>query len=341
MQRYPMFVTRKLAMILVLLLAAMIAAPASGAPAKKKTSAKAAPKAKAAAPQAPTIAPTLADVSYGKHPKQVLHFWKAQSDQPTPVLFFIHGGGWMNGNRMSGLAAMLPDFLKQGISVVSVEYRFIPEATADGETPPVRGPPHDAARALQFVRSKAAEWNIDKERIGASGGSAGACTSLWLAFHDDLADPKSADPIARESTRLWCAAVSAPQTTLDPQQMKEWTPNSRYGGHAFGFKGDPVKKVSQFDDFLAGREKILSWIAEYSPYALVTVDDPPIYMIFSTPPALGQEQKDPTHTANFGVKLQEKCQSAGVACEVVYPGAPGVKHPKVQDYLIEKLKAAK
>ena len=52
--------------------------------------------------------------------------------------------------------------------------------------------------------------------------------------------------------------------------MKEWTPNSSYGGHAFGFKGDPAKKISQFDEFLAKRDTILPWIAEYSPYALVT-----------------------------------------------------------------------
>ncbi|MCR4414937.1 MAG: alpha/beta hydrolase, partial [Thermoguttaceae bacterium] len=63
------------------------------------------------------------------------------------------------------------------------------------------------------------------------------------------------------------------------------------------------------------------------------------YMIYSTPPALGQDQKDPTHSANFGVKLQEKLQSVGVECELVYPGAPNVKHPQVHDYLIEKLKA--
>ena len=159
----------------------------------------------------------------------------------------------MNGGRLSGLSGMLPAFLKAGISVVSVEYRFIPEATADGVVPPVQGPLHDAARALQLVRSKAAEWNIDKARIGASGGSAGACTSLWLAFHPDLADPKNSDPVARESTRLWCAAVSGPQTTLDPQQMKEWTPNSTYGGHAFG--------LSPFAEFLAKRDTILPWIA--------------------------------------------------------------------------------
>lgn len=291
--------------------------------------------------EAYAIAPTLKDVPYGKHPKQVLHFWKAESAKPTPLLFFIHGGGWSGGNRSSGLAQMLPEMLKNGISVVSVEYRFINEATKDGEVPPVKGPLSDAARALQFVRSKAAEWNIDKARIGASGGSAGACSSLWLAFHPDLADPKSADPVARESTRLWCAAVNGAQTTLDPQQMREWTPNSRYGGHAFGFAGNKEKKQSQFEEFFANREKILPWIAEYSPYALVSQDAPPVFLNYGTPPALGQEQKDPTHTSNFGVKLQEHCKSLGAPCILYYPGAPDAKYTSAMAYLLETLKAPK
>lgn len=290
----------------------------------------------AANPQLPE--PTVFNAAYGPHPKQVLHFWKAESDKPTPVLLFIHGGGWMNGGRLSGLNNMLIPLLQEGISVASVEYRFIPEATADCEVPPVKGPLHDAAHALQFVRSKAAEWNIDKQRIAASGGSAGACSSLWLAFHDDLADPDNDDPVRRESTRLYAAAVSGAQTTLDPKQMKEWTPNSRYGGHAFGFTGDPANRISQFDEFLAKRDTILPWIAEYSPYALVSSDDPPVYLFFNAPPALGQEQPDPTHTSNFGVKLQEHCLANNVACELVYPDAPSVKHNTVLDYLIAKLK---
>ena len=305
----------------------------------KAEPAKKAP-AKTAAPVVAIQTPTMSDVAYGKHPKQVLHFWKAESNKPTPLLFYIHGGGWQAGNRTSGLAGMLPEFLKSGVSVVSIEYRFIQEAIADGVKPPVKAPLHDAARALQFVRSKAGEWNIDKVRIGASGGSAGACSSLWLAFHNDLADPQSEDPIARESTRLYCAAVSGAQTTLDPKQMKEWTPNSNYGSHAFGiFKKVDGKDVRDFDAFLAQRDQIMPWIEEYSPYALVTSDDPPIHLFYSAPPALGQDQKDPTHTANFGVKLQEKLRSVSVPCELVYPGAPDVKHPRVQDYLIEKLNA--
>ncbi|HRQ89873.1 MAG TPA: DUF1080 domain-containing protein, partial [Bacteroidia bacterium] len=278
--------------------------------------------------------PTHYDVAYGPHPKQTMHFWKAESTEPTPVLLFIHGGGWTAGGRLSGLSGMLPALLERGISVASVEYRFINEATADGIEPPVRGPLHDAARALQLLRSKAGEWGIDKTRIGASGGSAGACTSLWLAFHDDLADPKSDDPVARESTRLAFAAVTGAQTTLDPAQMKEWTPNSRYGAHAFGIGANAEKKTTAFDEFLARRDEILPWIAEYSPYALVSKDDSPVYLYYSAPPALGQEEKDPTHTANFGVKLQEHCEANGVKCELAYPGAPGNPAPTVLDAIL-------
>jgi hypothetical protein len=138
--------------------------------------------------------------------------------------------------------------------------------------------------------------------------------------------------------------VNGAQTTLDPQQMKEWTPNSRYGGHAFGFMPDPKDlrtRDTQFALFLTNRESVLPWIKEYSPFEHVSANDPPIYMIYGTPPALGQDEKDPTHTANFGVKLQEKLQSVKVPCELVYPGAPDVKHAQIPDFLIETLQAKK
>ncbi len=135
--------------------------------------------------------------------------------------------------------------------------------------------------------------------------------------------------------------MTGAQTSLDPKQLKEWTPNSRYGGHAFGFMDpkDLKSRDTQFDKFLAAREELLPWIKEYSPYELVSADDPPVYLHYSAAPALGKEQKDPTHTANYGVKLQEKLRSVGVECELVYPGAPDVKHEQAYLYLIDKLKA--
>jgi len=284
--------------------------------------------------------PTAIDVAYGPHPKQKLHFWKtprASAEKPAPLLFFIHGGGWQGGDRFSGLSAMLPKMLESGVSVASVEYRFISEALAEKIDPPVDAPLSDAARALQTVRSRAAEWQLDPRRVAASGGSAGACSSLWLAFHDDMADPASADPVSRQSTRLLAAAVTGAQTTLDPAQMKEWTPNSRYGGHAFGFMPSPEKRDTQFAEFLAARDRLLPVINRYSPYALVTADDPPIYMAYGAPPALGQEEKDPTHSANFGLKLKERLDAAGVPCELVYPGAANVSHATVTEYLLDVL----
>ena len=281
--------------------------------------------------------PTFRAVAYGPHPKQVMDLWQAASDKPAPLAVHIHGGGWNGGSHIA--PGYLDQLLKAGISVASIEYRFIAEAVADGVVPPVKAPLHDAARAVQFLRSKAGEWNLRKDRVGAWGGSAGACSSLWLAFHKDLADPASGDPVARESSRLQCVATSGAQTTLDPAQMKEWTPNSSYGAHAFGIKALPGEKKTSFEAFLEQRENILAWIAEYSPYALASADAPPVYMFFGSAPALGQEQKDPTHTANFGVKLQERLKELNVESELVYPGAPEVKHASIHEFLIERLGA--
>lgn len=292
------------------------------------------PQNKASNPSVP--APTLSNVAYGDHDRHVLDFWKAESDVPTPLVFVIHGGGWVGGTKERvGRFVNVEQALKAGISVAAINYRLVPQAQEAGVEPPVKAPLHDAARALQFVRSKASQWNIDKKRIAANGGSAGACSSLWLAFHDDLADPDSDDPIARESTRLFGAAVIGAQTTLDPKQMKAWTPNSKYGGHAFG-----VPRGKGFAQFLADREKLLPWISEYSPYALVSSDDPPVYLSYSAKPCIGEPQKDPTHTSNFGVKLQERCRDIGVKCQLVYPGAPDVKYMTATDYLVAILKSS-
>jgi acetyl esterase/lipase len=274
--------------------------------------------------------PTLSNVSYGPHNRNVLDFWKADSDKPTPLVFVVHGGGW-GGNSKEAIDSFVDTapLLEAGISVVAINYRYLKQA---GElSPPVKAPLMDAARALQFVRSKAEEWNIDKSRIVGTGGSAGACTCLWLAYHDDLADPESEDPIARESTRLHRVAATRAQTTLDPQQMKEWIPNSNYGNRAFAKK--------DFAEFLADREKILPWIEEYSPYSLLSSDDAPTYLFYPIPPAIGKPERDPTHSATFGIKLQEHCKEIGVPCELFYPGAPDIVHSTPTEYLISALSA--
>jgi acetyl esterase/lipase len=324
-------VYRTLALGLVLLLAAPTL---SQEPTKKKAKPKAPPE---------RPAPTVADFAYATDsPRQKFDFWQAKSDRPTPLVLLIHGGGWVNGDKTSYGTAAIQPYLDAKISVAAVNYRFILQAMEDKVEPPVKGCLHDAARALQTLRSKAKEWNLDPARVGATGGSAGACTSLWLALHDDLADPKSDDPVARQSSRLSCAAVSGAQTSLDPKELREWIPNSIYGGHAFGFAAPGRARPQEFELLIANREKVLPWIKEYSPIELVSKDDPPIYLDYpnqKSPPKVGQVEADPTHSAMYGVKLAEKLHSTGIEAIVSYPGQKDEKYGSIQKFLIEKLTA--
>ncbi len=267
------------------------------------------------------------NVPYGTHPRQVLDFYQAKSDKPTPVVFYIHGGGWRNGDKKTNPKP----FLAKGISVAAINYRYVQQGVEEMVVPPVKAPLEDAARALQFVRSKAKEWNIDKTRIGATGGSAGGCSSLWLAFHDDMAEPTSKDPVARESTRLYCAAVNAAQTSLDPKELREWMPNYGYGAHAFG--------LPNFQSLIDNREKVLKWIKEYSPIELVTKDDPPIALFYTGDKdvKVGDSPKDPTHSVILGMKLEERLKATGVEVILVYPGRPSEKYKNSTDYLIDRL----
>jgi acetyl esterase/lipase len=277
--------------------------------------------------------PTVANLAYGKHERQVLDFWKAKSDKPTPLVLYIHGGGWRGGDKSSLSGAAIQQYLDAGISMAAINYRYVQQAAELKIEPPVKAPLEDAARALQLIRSKAGEWNLDKKRVGATGGSAGGCSSLWLAFHDDLADPKSDDPVAREPTRLYCAAVNGAQTSLDPKELREWMPNYTYGAHAFGF--------ANFDAFHDGREKVLKWLKEYSPIEHVSKDDPPIFMDYPSqkvPPVVGEKQADPTHSAVLGLKLAEKLKAAGVEGILVYPGQPHPKYKNAAEFLIDRLK---
>jgi acetyl esterase/lipase len=253
----------------------------------------------------------------------------------------IHGGGWVNGDK-SGYRGAVRRYLDAGISVVAINYRFVTEADKKGVTPPVRWPIEDACRAIQFVRSKAKDWNIDAKRIAATGSSAGGCSSLWLAFHDDLADPKSDDPVARQSTRLYCVAVAGAQTTLDPKILREWMPNARYGGHAFGIR-TAQNRDGAFQRFLDARPKLLSWIEEYSPLAHVSKDDPPVFLEYPAqkkPPVKGEPQDDPTHSALLGLLLVERLRSARVEHILVYPGHPHEKYRTSADFLIDRLIAS-
>jgi acetyl esterase/lipase len=273
----------------------------------------------------PTPGPTLRCVPYGSHWQQVLDFYRAPAEGPTPLLVQIHGGGWQALDKANTLG-LHDRMLDAGISFASINYRFIRESVAEKLFPPVRGPLQDAARAVQFLRYHADYFGIEADRIGAVGGSAGGCSSVWLALHADMANPGSPNPIERESTRLWCAGGVDPQTSLDPAQMREWIPDIAYGAHAFGIfpEEDEPDKAAAFERFLAARPALLGYIREYSPYEHARGDAPPIYC--SNPKRgltpMPDEKGWPTHAPQFGSGLKRRLDELGGECYHHYKGGP-------------------
>lgn len=290
------------------------------------------------------LLPSHADVPYGPHFRQTLDLWLAKSTTPAPVVVYIHGGGWNAGDKSDIHQHLdVKRLLDAGISVASVNYRFIRDAQAESVHPPVEWPLHDTARALQLLRSRAGEWGLDAQRIGATGVSAGGCAALWLGLHDDLAKQDGKDPVARESTRLSAVAVKAPQTTLDPQLMLEWMPGSNYGGHAFGLQKPGMSRPEAFPPFLEARASLLPLIQEYSPLHHLGSGDPPLLLYYPRqndigPVKKGATQSDPTHSALFGALMEEPAKAAGVSLQLLYPGGPKTEDDSIEAFLIRHLK---
>jgi acetyl esterase/lipase len=248
-------------------------------------------------------APDVSNEKYGPHERNVLDLWKAKADAPTPLVVFIHGGGFRAGDKSNVSPFLLEHCLKAGISVAAINYRFSQHA-------PFPAPMLDGARAVQFLRNRAKDWNLDPKRVAATGGSAGAGISLWLAFKDDLADPKSKDPVERESTRLSCAGVFGAQSSYDPRWIK-----TVVGGRAHEHPA-----LLPFYGLKAGEEdtpKAHKLYEQAAPINFVSADDPPVWLFYNEPKGPLPEGAKPgqgIHHPNFGVELKKKLDPLKIEC---------------------------
>lgn len=272
---------------------------------------------------------TQGDVSYGADEKQAIDFWQAKGEGPRPLVVYIHGGGWIGGDKVRAKRDVQP-FLSEGISYASVNYRLSGQAS-------LPAPVMDAARAIQFIRSKAAEWNIRKDRIALTGGSAGACTSMWLLCHDDLADPESDDPVSRESTRVTAAAVAGGQTSIDPKQIEPWLgPNVLKHAMINMAVGEKTIKGA-----IENYEQHKDLYVEFSPFNHLTKDDPPLLMTYTSNMKLpSQSAGHGIHHPVYGVKMKARADELGHECHLLIPGVSQSKDYKsINQFLIEKLLA--
>ena len=245
--------------------------------------------------------PSYADVRYGRYERNVLDFWKAESSTQTPVLVYFHGGGFRGGDKKRYNPFFLQSCMASGISFAAANYRLSAQAEYPAQM-------HDSARAIQYLRSKAKQWNIDTNRIAAFGGSAGSGISLWLAFHDDLADPQSDDPMALQSSRLSCALAMQMQCTYDPREIKKIIPGNAYDvlplKQLFGLPDDWDWDKDEISETLSARLK------DASPITHLTKDDPPAFLYHRK----AQERPGNIHHANFGRYLKRAMDKLGVEC---------------------------
>ena len=257
----------------------------------------------ASRPVVPLPTPTMRDVRYGPHERNVLDLWQAPSAKPTPLVIYIHGGGFRQGDKSTLWPRLLSECLKSGISVAAINYRFSQQA-------PFPAPFMDSARAVQFLRLNADKWNLDPKRFGATGGSAGAGMSLWLGFHEDMADAKSADPVLRQSTRLTCVAVQQAQTSYDPRVIRQWinAPAAEHPAVAqlYGLKPDELDTPKAHRMYVAA-----------SPINFLTADDPPVFLYYSgssAPPAPDAPAGIGIHHPKFGQVLKERMDALKIEC---------------------------
>lgn len=194
-------------------------------------------------------------------------------------------------------------------------------------------PVHDAARALQYLRSRAEELGIDKSRIAATGASAGGSTALWLATHDDLADPNSKDLVLRESTRLSAAWVLSAQTTIDPMTIKEWfgeilvTHPMIHSAAGFQNREEMVTQYSTKADLYR----------EFSPITHLSADDPPILLTYY---GTSVQTNSGIHHAIFGLRFKEQAKQVGAQCLLDLPQEKALSDltPNWREFIVEKLK---
>jgi hypothetical protein len=259
--------------------------------------------------QAARLEPTHADVRYGEHERHVLDLYLAKSDKPTPLVLYIHGGGFQGGDKRTLDPREGQSFLDDGYSIAAINYRLT-------STAPAPAAYLDCGRALQFLRHHAQKWNLDPQLVASTGGSAGAGTSLWLAFHDDLAKPDSHDPIARQSTRLVCVAVRNGQSSYDPRfAEKIGIPRPNFERHSFFHPFYNITK-EQIDSPLAYERYEMA-----APITYLSKDDPPALMMYSYP---NEEVTKETslglivHHPKFGIALKEQMGKLGIECIVQY-----------------------
>lgn len=224
------------------------------------------------------------DVTYGTFNNIPVHLdvWKnTEAKTPAPTLMYIHGGGWVIGDKTGADTLILP-YLQLGWNVVNVEYRMAGASLAPAAV-------QDARCALRWIERNASTYNIDTTRIVASGHSAGGHLALMMGMLPEDTDLDSACP---GSEPMKIAAVVNWYGITDVKDILDGPDKQTYAAMWIG--------VQPFKDELA---------THLSPLTYIRPDLPPIITIHG--------DHDPTVAYSQAVRLRDALTKAGDKNELV------------------------
>lgn len=209
---------------------------------------------------------------------------------PLPTVLVVHGGGWRAGSKLHWIRHARK-LVKHGFVVVAINYRHAPSSKFPAQV-------HDVKQAVRFMRKNAERYNIDPDRIGAYGYSAGAHLVSMLGTTDEEDGLEGTVPEGYSEfldTRIRCVVAGGAPTEFD------WLgENSRALGY---WLGDGVTINNNPELFESAY-----------PTTYISADDPPFYFYHGT-----SDMVVPLKAARV---MHEKLEAAGVNSQFVeYEGS--------------------
>ena len=196
--------------------------------------------------------PEGAPGALGNEPKDVptLTVRKVESSNPTGALIICPGGGY-GGLAMDHEGKQIVQWANSmGLTAVLCDYRH----RGKGYGHPA--PSQDALRAVRLVRAKASEWNIDPNKIGIMGFSAGGHLVSTVITQFDPGSKESTDTVARESSRPDFAILCYPVISM---------------GSSFTHRGSEVN--------LLGEKASKETLEQFASERHVRSDTPPTFLM--------------------------------------------------------------
>lgn len=164
----------------------------------------------------PEGATAVRNVAYGSDPAQRFDAYLPADAHDAPVLFYVHGGGWANGDKTNpGIENKLGYWLPRGYAVLSANYPLVPARQPLAQAA-------DIARAIAAAQARAGEWRLDARRFVMIGHSAGAHLVALLGANPSLlADAGARSPLGVVS--LDSGALDVPMLMAQPRLPRLYT----------------------------------------------------------------------------------------------------------------------